>query len=30
MCFMTLGHAIQQGRQNHFVSEERILGILEG
>ncbi len=27
---IALGNAIQEGRQNHFVSEERIFAILEG
>ena len=27
---VTLGNAIQEGRQNQFVSEERIFSLLEG
>ena len=27
---IALGNAIQEGRQDHFVSEDRILAILEG
>lgn len=27
---IALGNAIQEGRQNHFVNEERIFAILEG
>lgn len=27
---IALGEAIQEGRQNHFVSEEQIFAILEG
>ena len=27
---IALGNAIQEGRQNHFVDEERIFAILEG
>ena len=27
---LTLGNAIQEGRQNQFVNEERIFAVLEG